>query len=143
MRAVLADVPEEIGTVFRTKRGADHSPRASVTVPTVDGEVTLVHSGYRLPAELDSLRLELFEDVTAMVDRTARMELLETLVETSKDGLYTLDAEGDIEFCNATFADMLGYDIDELVAELEDDWDMYTIERDVVGALGSLDRRSE
>lgn len=115
MRAVLADAPGEIETVSRTRRGADRCPRASVTVPTVDGEATFIHSGYRLPAELDSLRLELFEDVTATVDRTARMELLETLVETSKDGLYTLDAEGDIEFCNATFADMLGYDIDELV----------------------------
>jgi PAS domain S-box-containing protein len=115
MRALLADAPEEIETVFRTKRGTDRCPPASVTVPTTDGEVTLVHSGYRLPAELGSHRLELFEDVTETVDRTARMELLETLVETSKDGLYTLDAEGDIEFCNATFADMLGYDVDDLV----------------------------
>jgi len=115
MRALLADAPESIPTVTRTGRGVDATRRESFTVLTSDGEVQFVHTGYRLPEALDSLRLEVFERVTAEVEREARAELLELLVEASKDGLYTLDRHGNIEFCNRSFAGMLGYEPEELV----------------------------
>jgi glyoxylase-like metal-dependent hydrolase (beta-lactamase superfamily II) len=43
----------------------------------------------------------------------------------------------------AAARERVGDDIDDLVAELEGDWEMYTLERDVAGALGYLDRREE
>ena len=115
LRALLADAPSALSTVFRTKRGATRCERESFSVPTAAGESHFVHAGYRLPDELDSLRLEVFEHVTPEVQREARIELLEVLVEESRDGLYTLDAQGNIDFCNPSFAGMLGYDPDELI----------------------------
>jgi len=114
LRALLADSPAAIPIVTRTRRGVA-SGRESFTVHTDAGEHQFVHTGYRLPGELDSLRLEVFEDVTANVRRAARTELLELLVEAAKDGLYTLDAQGNIDFCNTGFAEMLGYDREELI----------------------------
>ena len=112
LRALLADSPTALSTAFRTRETAP-TDRASFTIRTADEEAHFVHAGYRLPDELGGYRLEVFERVTATVNREARIELLEVLVEASKDGLYTLDREGNIEFYNATFAEMLGYD-DEL-----------------------------
>ena len=113
LRALLADSPTALSTVFRTE-GTAPTDRAPFTVSTADGETHFVHAGYRLPEALGGYRMEVFEHVTATVNREARIELLEVLVEASKDGLYTLDKEGNIEFYNATFAEMLGYDDDEL-----------------------------
>lgn len=113
--ALLADSPSAIPTVSRTRRGVDATQRESVTVRTGDGEAHFVHTGYRLPEALDSLRLEVFERVTPEVEREGRAELLELLVAASKDGLYTLDRHGNIEFCNRSFAEMLGYEPDDLI----------------------------
>mgnify|MGYP006282943351 CR=1 FL=1 len=114
LQRLLADSPDALATVFRTE---NRRQRESFTVRTAAGESHYVHTGYRLPPELDSLRLEVFEHVTTEVQRAARVELLELLVEESRDGLYTLDAQGNIEFCNRRFAEMLGYDPGELIGQ--------------------------
>jgi len=115
LHALLADAPDAIPTVTRTRRGVDATGRESFTLRAGDDEFRFVHAGYRLPAEIGSLRLEVFEDVTREVRQQARTELLELLVSASKDGLYTLDTHGNIEFCNGSFAEMLGYDREALI----------------------------
>lgn len=71
--------------------------------------------GYDLPEAADSLRLLLVSEITERARRDARLSRLELLVERAQDGLYTLDERGIIDFCNDSFAEMLGYDRSEAV----------------------------
>lgn len=114
---LFAGDPAALRTVTRTKHGESPAGRESVTIPTPDDDLHFVHSGYEMPAVGESLRLEVFEHVTTDVYRRGRVELLERLVDGSKDGLYTLDARGNIDFCNQAFAEMTGYDRSDLLGE--------------------------
>jgi|GEM_PF-3277289 len=115
LAALLADVPSAIQTVTRADRAVDASAEETVTVPTDEGTVHVTHSAHDLPDSVGDLRLEVFRDVTPLVQREARLELLDLLVEQAQDGLYTLDENGVIDFCNESFAAMLGYERGELI----------------------------
>jgi len=117
LHALLADAPSAVGTVSRTRGTEDEVPPAVFGVPVDDGELYFRHTGYRLPDAVGGHRLEMFERVTEDVTRAARMELLEQLVEHAQDGLYTLDDQGNIEFCNSALAEMVGYDREALIGE--------------------------
>lgn len=104
-------VPVDPGT------GADGLDGQSLVVPTPDQSRFYVHDTHDLSAVDDGLTLERFEDVTERVHREARRALLERLVEHAQDGLYTLDHNGVIDFCNESFAANLGYDREELLGE--------------------------
>jgi PAS domain S-box-containing protein len=52
------------------------------------------------------------DGATTGVDRRER---LESLVEQAQDGLYTLDERGVVDFCNESFAELLGYDRGDVV----------------------------
>lgn len=117
LHALLADAPAAVGTVSRTRGADDRVPPSVFGIPVDDGEVYFRHSGYQLPDAVGGHRLEVFERVTEDVTRAARMELLEQLVEHAQDGLYTLDDQGNIEFCNSALAEMVGYDRAALIGE--------------------------
>ena len=75
-----------------------------------DDEQHQLWRGYDLPEDAGSLRLLLVSEVSDRARRQARLSRLELLVERAQDGLYTLDERGIIDFCNDSFAEMLGYD---------------------------------
>jgi len=115
LAALLGDVPSAIRTVTRADRAVEASTEETVTIPTDEGAVHVAHSAHDLPDSVGELRLEVFRDVTPLVQREARLELLDLLVEQAQDGLYTLDENGVIDFCNESLAAMLGYERGELI----------------------------
>jgi len=61
----------------------------------------------------------LIEKIQSVVNTTAppseEVEMYRTLVETARDGLYRLDANGICTYLNDSFAEMLGYERGELL----------------------------
>jgi PAS domain S-box-containing protein len=115
LATVLQDRPSAVQTVTRADRDVDATAEATVSMPTDDGQIHFRHSAHQLPDAIGPLRLEVFRDVTPQVQREARLELLDLLVEQAQDGLYTLDENGVIDFCNESFAEMLGYERSEII----------------------------
>lgn len=97
--------------------GGDPAEEGSFVLPTTERARYYVYDSYPVRAVDDDLTLERFEDVTERVDREARSRRLELLVEQAQDGLYTLDRNGVVDFCNESFAANLGYDREELIGE--------------------------
>ncbi|ACV46162.1 MULTISPECIES: bacterio-opsin activator domain-containing protein [Halomicrobium] len=87
----------------------------SVVVATPTGTRYYVHQRHRLESVGDGITIEQFEDITDRVRRETRRRLLALLVEQARDGLYTLDHNGVVDFCNESFAAMLGYERGELI----------------------------
>ncbi|WP_226482853.1 PAS domain-containing sensor histidine kinase [Natrinema amylolyticum] len=56
-----------------------------------------------------------FRDVTDRVERERELAKYETIVETINDGIYVKDEEGYFTMVNDAYAEMTGYDRDELV----------------------------
>jgi len=115
LEAILPEVPAETRLV-EVDGGTDEDERSFV-VPTTGRSRFYVHDRDDLSAVGPGLTLERFEDVTERVREEARRRLLELLVEQSQDGLYSLDHNGVIDFCNESFATTLGYDREELIGE--------------------------
>lgn len=55
------------------------------------------------------------QDVTARKERELELERYETIVETVNDGIYTVGPEGRFTWTNSRYAEMVGYDQDDLV----------------------------
>ena len=89
---------------------ADAEARTGLVVEchTGDGARFYRRASYPVPPAVDGRRLELFEDVTGVVEQRERLELLEQLADSARDGLYAADAVGRIEYCNGSFAALLG-----------------------------------
>lgn len=64
--------------------------------------------------DIDS-RLEAYRHETATIQQSDRLARLEELVELARDGLYMIDADGRYAFVTEQYADMLGYEREELV----------------------------
>jgi PAS domain S-box-containing protein len=79
-----------------------------VDCDTGDGSRFYRRTSYPVPAAVGGERLELFEDVTDVVELWERLELLEQLADSARDGMYAADAVGRIEYCNESFANLLG-----------------------------------
>lgn len=86
-----------------------------IEIPARDGTRYYRHYSYPLDADA-SERLEGFQEVTGVVERYDRLAQFEELVENAEDGLFVLDATGDIVYANESFAEMVAYDRDELTA---------------------------
>jgi len=56
-----------------------------------------------------------FRDVSDRVEREQELEQYETIVETVEDGIYVVDADGTFTMVNDAYAEMLGYDREELL----------------------------
>jgi PAS domain S-box-containing protein len=116
LSAVLADQPAASSDVLALQ-GSDTVREGELLPITLDtgGRRDVVHCSHPLPERADAARLELFEDLTVGRERKERLLLFETLVMGAQDGLYTLDANGTIDFCNPAMAHLLGYDREELL----------------------------
>ncbi|MBX0321957.1 PAS domain S-box protein [Halomicroarcula sp. F13] len=95
----------------------DPTDPVTVRVETDQNDRHLRLRGYDLPAAAGSLRLFEIEDITGEARREARLSRLEGLTEQAQDGLYTLDERGVVDYCNASFAEMLGYEPSELTGK--------------------------
>jgi PAS domain S-box-containing protein len=62
-------------------------------------------------------RVEIYRDVTDLEDRIRDSERATRIVEEISDGLYMLDADGVYRYVNGAYADLVGYDPEELVGE--------------------------
>ena len=67
--------------------------------------------------ETTGSRFEILQPASSMADHYARHELLQELVQNIQDGLYMLDADGQIIYLNDSFAEMLGYEQEALLGE--------------------------
>jgi len=58
-----------------------------------------------------------FRDITERKQREQELERYETIVEAVRDGIYTVDDEGRFIYVNEAYAELLGYDREELLGE--------------------------
>ncbi len=72
-------------------------------------------------------------------NRQTNPELLEELVENAKDGLFILDADGHFDFCNESFAALLGYEKNQLLgahaAEILSESEFETVRKEILERL--------
>lgn len=76
---------------------------------------TVTYTCWSYPLDDCDRRLEAFRHETATIQQSERLARLEELVELARDGLYMIDADGRYAFVTERYADMLGYDREELV----------------------------
>ena len=115
MRTALPNTPSG-RRQFQRLRDTPVEP-VTVRVPGSERDQYLLRHGYELPAAAGGLTLVLLRDITETARRDARTALQHLLVEQAQDGLYTLDERGVIDFCNESFAAILGYEPAELCGE--------------------------
>ena len=120
----VAGFDERLEAVFERIPGTQQYVRQEpagvaryLTLP-VDGETRHFRLETHNPDGVaEGYRLEVVREVTGAVDVANRLDTARSLVEEAQDGLYTLDETGTIDFCNESFAAMLGYEPAELVGE--------------------------
>lgn len=114
LSAVLTDQPAASDVL--ALRGSDTVREGTLLPISLDtgGRRDVVHCSFPLPDRVNAARLELFGDLTVGHERKERLLLFETLVMGAQDGLYTLDSNGTIDFCNPAMAHLLGYKREEL-----------------------------
>ncbi|MCR8644206.1 ATP-binding protein [Paenibacillus sp. N1-5-1-14] len=84
-----------------------------------EAEMTLAQSVVDVTATALSnvIRMEYLECIVA--ERTSELEektkLFQLILNSAGEGIYGLDLSGDITFCNPSAADMLGYEVSELI----------------------------
>jgi len=104
--AVLSHDPETVRAV-RTDGTVDAT---EFTLPAADGEAKFRYVEHEFPDLPGPVHLVVVEDVTQRYRDGARRELLALLDEHVQDGISVVDADGRIEYHNASFASLLGYD---------------------------------
>ena len=111
---LLRDTPSDLHSMLELP---DTPDRRDGTVLTVDaGETRRHYRHYSYPLEqVDATRIELFQEVTDVADSVDRLTLFEELVDNAEDGLFVLDSHGDVVYLNHSFAEMLGYEPEELL----------------------------
>lgn len=115
---------EQFAAVFQQSDGTPVSgPPGKSTAQTEQllatavGEQVRYYRRYSYPVTGDETkRLELIQDVTTTVDNYDRLALFEDLVENAEDGLFILDANWQVEYTNTSYANMLGYAPEQIVA---------------------------
>ena len=70
-----------------------------------------------LPSAMEYTAVEWYRDVTAEVERMDRLRRSQALVENARDGIYALDADGRVEYCNDAFPELFGLDRNDIVGE--------------------------
>ena len=73
-----------------------------------------LHSSYPVSDDGD-VRFEILDPVSPEVESYDRVQLFEELADNAVDGLFALDSNGYIEYCNQSYAAMAGYDCSELL----------------------------
>jgi len=102
--------------------------------------------------EMFELLLDKFEQIQALntslemrvQERTSELRLessrLQNLLETASDGIHVLDFEGNLIFCSPSFAQMLGYDLEELTGANVAVWDAKITASDIKPLIQSIIR---
>ena len=80
-----------------------------------------------------------FRDVTDRFERERELERYEAIVETARDGIYTVDEDGHFTMVNEAYAEMTGYDQEELVGSHVS----AVVDRSVVNAAAALEDKLE
>jgi len=115
-----AQLAATVERVSGARRYVEREPDglARYLVVPADGETRHYRlETHRPDGVAEGYRLEVVREVTGTVELADRLETFESLVEGAQDGLYTLDETGTIDFCNDSFAGMLGYEPADLVGE--------------------------
>lgn len=81
--------------------------------PSEAAEVT--YSCWSHPMDGCEGRLEAYRNSTAELQQAERLDKLEQLVELASDGLYMIDADARYTFVTDRYAEMLGYEREELM----------------------------
>jgi len=76
---------------------------------------TATYTCWSYPLDDGDRRLEAYREETATIEQSERLARLEQLVELARDGLYMLDADARYAFVTDRYAEMLGYDREELL----------------------------
>ena len=114
---LLRDQPETLSTLLGLRHETNPGTGQLVEINGREGAQQFLHASYPVDGSLTGERLAVFVPVTAVLDQYERLELFEELVDNAEDGLYVIDADGRIEYCNESYAAMVGYEPDELVGE--------------------------
>jgi PAS domain S-box-containing protein len=89
----------------------------------------------------------IYVDITTRKQRERELERYRTIVESTGDPVYTLDADGVITYVNDAIEAMTGYDADELVGEhiglLVPDADVARSEQLIASLLSAPDRAND
>jgi len=102
----LGKMREEGVVIFET----EHTRRDGTKVPTEISSRVIEYDGE--PAILSVAR-----DITERVSIETRYQMLSSAISQSTEGIIILDMEGIILFCNKAFANLNGYEPEELVGE--------------------------
>jgi len=110
----ICDDSVDVESVEQFRTGTDP---ATIRTNEMANERHLLLQRYALSGSTDAAGLVIVRDITETAGRDARLSMLELLTEQAQDGLYTLNEQGVIDFCNESFARNLGYDPEELRGE--------------------------
>ncbi|WP_340099203.1 PAS domain-containing sensor histidine kinase [Salinibaculum salinum] len=114
---LLADQPEALSAILGLRDTGDGETTQLVEIEGQQAVQQFLHATYPIPTLPTGSRLVVFLPLTAVVDQYEHLELFEELVDNAEDGLYILDADGRIEYCNHSYAGIVGYEPDELVGK--------------------------
>jgi PAS domain S-box-containing protein len=117
LAAVLRDQPETLSTLLGLRHNERVDQSQLVEIDKSVGSQTFFHASYPVEGSLGAERVVVFIPLTTVVEEYERLELFEELVDNAEDGLYVLDADGRIEYCNRSYAEMVGYEPEELMGE--------------------------
>ena len=123
-----ASLYERLAAVFQPHESTGLSEPAFADLPGSteerDGTLLWLAAGegggyyrhYSYPVGVGSAdRIELLQNVTTTVGNHDRLALFEELVENAQDGLFVLNADWQVEYLNRTYAQLLGFDREELL----------------------------
>jgi PAS domain S-box-containing protein len=116
-----------------------------IQAPVGDRVEYFVHASYPVLDD-GTLRFEILDPVSPEVESYDRVQLFEELADNAVDGLFALDSDGYIEYCNRSYAAMAGYDrsdlLEEHVSKTMPDGELERAQRVLTDILDS-DRESE
>ncbi|AZH26077.1 PAS domain S-box protein [Haloplanus aerogenes] len=105
--------PEAVGTSFQYEYERAMETQESVSFEEYYAPLEKWFSVTAYPSET-GLSVY-FRDVTERRERDRELERYESIVETVQDGIYVVNDEGRFTMVNDAYAEMVGYDRDELI----------------------------
>lgn len=116
---------------------------ARVQLRTVNGRIVFIEVRLNHYFDLEGTHKRTIGIIQDISDQIVSEKKLAYLLETSLDGLHIVDANGRLVNCSQSFADNLGYAIDELYETRITDWDKSIKEEDFEKFLDRLNDEPE
>ena len=114
LAVALAEAPSLLGDVVDLQGTDEALPAKLLPVPARGRTRYLLHSSYPVPEGARAARVAVFEDLTEAYRSRERRDLLERMVNSAQDGIYTLNANGRLGYVNRAMAEILGYAREDL-----------------------------